>query len=59
MAAIPDEVVDDLVIHGSAEQCKARISEYMDAGIDTAAIAIIPGSGLSDLEAIEALAPEV
>lgn len=59
MAAIGDEVIDDLVIHGSAEQCRARISEYMDAGVDTAAIAIVPGSGTSDADAIEMLAPDM
>ena len=57
LAALPDSVIDDLVVHGTAEQCKARITEYMDKGIDTAAITIIMGSGTSDAEAIEMLAP--
>lgn len=57
VAALPDSVVDDLVIHGTGEQCKARITQYMDAGVDTAAIAIVLGSGTSDAEAIEMLAP--
>lgn len=57
MAALPDSVVDELVVHGTAEQCKARITEYMDKGIDTAAIAIVSGSGTTDAEAIEQLKP--
>ena len=57
MVAIGDDVIDDLVIHGSAEQCKEKIGAYLDAGIDTAAIAIVPGSGTSDAEAIDMLAP--
>ena len=57
MAALPDSVVDELVIHGTSAQCKARINEYMDKGIDTAAIAIVMGSGTSDADAIEMLAP--
>ena len=57
MAAIGDDVIDDLVIHGSAEHCKDRIRTYMDLGIDTAAIAIVPGSGTPDLDAIAMLAP--
>ena len=57
MAALPDSVVDELVIHGTAEQCKARITEYMDKGIDTVALAILPGSGVSDADAIEFLKP--
>ena len=57
MAAIDDATVDSLVIHGSPETCRARVAEYLDNGIDTAAIAILPGSGVSDADAIEALAP--
>ena len=56
MAALSDEVVDQLVIHGSGEQCRSRITQYLDAGIDTAAIAIVMGSGTPDLEALEMLA---
>ncbi|NNC78672.1 MAG: LLM class F420-dependent oxidoreductase [Acidimicrobiales bacterium] len=56
MAALPDSVVDELVVHGSGEQCKARIMEYMDKGVDTAAIAVVMGSGTTDAEAIEMLA---
>ena len=56
-AALSDAIVDELVIHGSPAQCKARITEYMDKGIDTAAIAILPGSGVSDADAITYLAP--
>jgi alkanesulfonate monooxygenase SsuD/methylene tetrahydromethanopterin reductase-like flavin-dependent oxidoreductase (luciferase family) len=29
LAAIPDEVVDDLVVHGSPEQCRARIQRVL------------------------------
>lgn len=57
MAAIGDDVIDDLVIHGTAEQCKARIDQYLDAGLDTVTIAIVPGSGTSDADAIDMLAP--
>lgn len=57
MAALPDDVVDELVVHGTGDQCKARITEYMDKGIDTAAIAVVMGSGTSDADAIEMLRP--
>jgi len=58
MAAIPDSLIDDLVVHGSGPQCTARIREYMDKGVDTAAIAIVMGSGTSDADAIELLRPD-
>jgi probable F420-dependent oxidoreductase len=42
LAAIPDEVVDALVVHGSPEQCRAHVQRYLDNGVSTAALAIIP-----------------
>jgi hypothetical protein len=42
MAAIPDEVVDDLVVHGSPAACRARIQEYFDNGVTTSTLAILP-----------------
>src|SRR3954470_9097789 len=41
-AAIPDEVVDELIIHGSAEECRAHVQRYFDNGVTTAALAILP-----------------
>ena len=42
MAAIPDEVVDDLVVHGSPAACRSRIQEYFDNGVTTSTLAILP-----------------
>ncbi len=41
-AAIPDSVVDDLVIHGSPEQCRDQVQAYADAGVRTPVIAMLP-----------------
>lgn len=41
LAAIPDEVVDELVVHGPAQYCRERIQEYVDNGVTTPAIALI------------------
>jgi probable F420-dependent oxidoreductase len=57
LAAIPDEVVDDLLIHGSPEACKERIGQYVENGLDTPVLAILPGGGLSMTDAVRALAP--
>jgi probable F420-dependent oxidoreductase len=35
LAAIPERVVDDLVLRGSPEDINARVRRYFDAGIDT------------------------
>ncbi|MBO2448289.1 LLM class F420-dependent oxidoreductase [Actinomadura barringtoniae] len=57
LEVIPDEVVDDLIVHGSPEDCVARVREYVDNGLTTPVLAIVPGGGLSPLDAVRALAP--
>ena len=41
-AAIPDSVVDDLIVHGSAEQCRAHLARYAANGVTTVVPAVIP-----------------
>lgn len=55
-ALIPDEVVDDLVVHGSVERCRARVAEYAANGVDTPVIAVLP-TGADQLDLVRALAP--
>jgi probable F420-dependent oxidoreductase len=57
LAAIPDDVVDELVIHGTPAQCKAHIQTYMDNGITTAALAILPLAPFDLRQVIRELAP--
>jgi probable F420-dependent oxidoreductase len=56
-AAIPDEVVDALVIHGSPASCREQVAEYVRHGLDTPVIAILP-TGDDPVETVSALAPE-
>jgi probable F420-dependent oxidoreductase len=57
LAAIPDQVVDDLFIHGALEHCRERVAEYQAKGLDTPVIAIMPGPGVDEADAVRALAP--
>ena len=41
-AAVPDEVVDALVPHGSPEQCVAAVRRYADNGVDVPVVAVLP-----------------
>jgi probable F420-dependent oxidoreductase len=53
---IPDAVVDELVIHGSFEECREHVQRYIEAGIEIPSIAVVPfGVDLND--AVEGLAP--
>jgi probable F420-dependent oxidoreductase len=55
-AVIPDEVVDDLIVHGSPARCRERVAEYVANGLTTPAIAILP-TGADPVAMVRALAP--
>jgi probable F420-dependent oxidoreductase len=60
VAAIPDHVVDALIVNGTPDECRAHVGRYVANGVTTPALAIFPppGSGPSGLrEAVRALAP--
>jgi probable F420-dependent oxidoreductase len=58
LAAIPDDLVDELVVHGSPAACRARIQEYFDNGVTTSSLAIMPlDPALNHWEAVRSLAP--
>ncbi len=58
LAAIPDEVVDDLVVHGSPADCRARIQRYFDNGVTTTSLAILGlDPDLKHSQAVRDLAP--
>ena len=58
LAAIPDSVVDDIVIHGSPEYCRGRIKDYFDNGVTTSSLAIMPfDPELKHWDAVRALSP--
>ncbi len=60
LAAIPDEVVDALVVHGSPSQCRATIQKYFDNGVTTSALAILPlDPALDYWQAVKDLSPSV
>jgi probable F420-dependent oxidoreductase len=42
LAAIPDEVVDALVVHGSYDECRAHVGRYVARGVDIPVMAVIP-----------------
>ncbi|RKT87669.1 probable F420-dependent oxidoreductase, Rv3093c family [Saccharopolyspora antimicrobica] len=53
LAAIPDSVVDELVVHGPAEHCRERIQQYVDNGVTTPAIALVtPGDPADAVRAL-------
>jgi probable F420-dependent oxidoreductase len=57
LEAIPDSLVDELVIHGAAEQCRERVAAYHATGLDTPVIAILPTPGINLPDTLAKLAP--
>jgi alkanesulfonate monooxygenase SsuD/methylene tetrahydromethanopterin reductase-like flavin-dependent oxidoreductase (luciferase family) len=45
-------------VHGSPERCRARIRDYLDAGLTTPVLALVPGRDqLPVADLVRALAP--
>jgi probable F420-dependent oxidoreductase len=41
-AAVPDWLVDELLLHGSPEECRDHVARYRAAGVTTPLLAVIP-----------------
>jgi probable F420-dependent oxidoreductase len=54
---IPDSVVDELVIHGSVASCREQVQAYVDGGLTTPVIALLPTGG-DPFEQVRGLAPK-
>ena len=57
LAAVSDQLVDDLVVHGPVEACRERVAEYQAAGLDTPVIAVIPAPDTDVTDSVRKLAP--
>jgi alkanesulfonate monooxygenase SsuD/methylene tetrahydromethanopterin reductase-like flavin-dependent oxidoreductase (luciferase family) len=58
LAAIPDQAVDELVVHGSPAHCRDVINEYFKNGVTTSSLAILPlDPELDYWKAVESLSP--
>lgn len=56
LGAIPDEVVDALVVHGTADDCRAHVSRYVERGVTVPVLMVVTAGG--DLRhAVRDLAP--
>lgn len=57
LEVIDDEVVDELIVHGSPEACREHIARYVEAGVTTPALSIMPFGGVDLRQAMRDLAP--
>jgi probable F420-dependent oxidoreductase len=57
LAAIPDSLIDELIVWGSPEQCREHIQRYVDAGVTTPALSIMRFGDVDTRQALRDLAP--
>jgi alkanesulfonate monooxygenase SsuD/methylene tetrahydromethanopterin reductase-like flavin-dependent oxidoreductase (luciferase family) len=57
LAAIPDHLVDELVVHGRPEDCRERVEQYRASGLDTPVVMVVPAPGVDEATAVRQLAP--
>jgi probable F420-dependent oxidoreductase len=57
LEAIPDSVVDELIVHGSPEACRDHIDRYFENGVTTSALAVLPLAKIDMQQAVRDLAP--
>lgn len=56
VAAVPDHVVDELVVHGTSAECVAHIERYVAAGVTVPVVHVLPW-GIDAWAAARSLAP--
>ncbi|WP_181557969.1 LLM class F420-dependent oxidoreductase [Actinoplanes lutulentus] len=42
LAAIPDSLVDELIVHGTPDECRTRVEAYARAGVTVPVMALMP-----------------
>jgi probable F420-dependent oxidoreductase len=56
LAALDDDLVDELVVHGSPDACRERLGQYVAAGVHTPILALLP-AGADLRETLRGLGP--
>ncbi len=57
LAAIPDSLIDELMVWGSPEECREHIGRYVSNGVTTPALSIMRLPGMDIRQAVRDLAP--
>jgi alkanesulfonate monooxygenase SsuD/methylene tetrahydromethanopterin reductase-like flavin-dependent oxidoreductase (luciferase family) len=57
LEAIPNSLVDELIVHGSPEECREKIGRYIENGVHTPALAVMAFGDVEPRRAMRDLAP--
>jgi probable F420-dependent oxidoreductase len=53
--AVPDSVIDELVLSGSPAACREQVQAYVDAGVQVPVLAVVPTPELTDPASLAAV----
>jgi len=56
--AVPDEVVDELIVHGTPAECADRLADFVAHGATSLALSVLDGV-VDTVDALRALGPEL
>jgi alkanesulfonate monooxygenase SsuD/methylene tetrahydromethanopterin reductase-like flavin-dependent oxidoreductase (luciferase family) len=57
LAAIPDSLIDELIVWGPPERCREHVQRYVEAGVTTPALSIMRFGDVDPRQALRDLAP--
>ncbi|HEX8306521.1 MAG TPA: LLM class F420-dependent oxidoreductase [Jatrophihabitans sp.] len=57
--AVPDDVVDELVLHGSPLSCRDQVLRYVEAGVQIPVLAVLPSPETADPAGLAAVLAEL
>ena len=55
--AVPDRVIDEILVHGAPEACREHIERYVANGVTTPMVAVVGVGGVDPVQAMADLAP--
>ena len=55
--AVPDALTDELIVHGTPEACVEHVGRYIESGVTTPVLTVLPSGGVDVARAIAELAP--
>jgi alkanesulfonate monooxygenase SsuD/methylene tetrahydromethanopterin reductase-like flavin-dependent oxidoreductase (luciferase family) len=55
--AIPEHLIEQLIINGTPEECREHVERYVAAGLHTPVLAVVPTPDVDLREVTRALAP--
>jgi alkanesulfonate monooxygenase SsuD/methylene tetrahydromethanopterin reductase-like flavin-dependent oxidoreductase (luciferase family) len=57
--AVPDDIVDELVLHGSPRSCRDQVRRYIEAGVQVPVLAVLPTAGTAGEAGLAAVLAEL